>query len=211
LDVSLLDPKQSPPDRAVQAGIADWLLALGCDVSSADGIRQSFTNCLRTLPADARLLHLALLNPRGLDRLRFTLGLRPAELLQWLKIIEWPGDLPAVSRWLAQIAAPWQRVFFQVEMDQKVRAHLSIETQAITTASLAGDPWSVALAAFQNAGLVSRALAGAVAAWPGADQVMWQGVAAKLKRSCYLKLVLNDGVASEVKAYLGMSRGRAFS
>ncbi len=206
LDVSLLDAGQAAPSRAVQAGIADWLLALVCDASTATRLGRGLATCLGALPPDARLLHVAPLHARGLDRLRFTLGLLPAELLTWLRVIEWPGDLTAVSAWVARLAPPWHRVFFQVEMDDRVHAHLSIETRVIATAAQAGDPWSVVLETFEHAGLVDPSLAIAVASWPGSSELVWGGATAKLARSCYLKLVLNGGVASEVKAYLGMAR-----
>jgi hypothetical protein len=206
LDVTLLDQRVQQPSLASQLAMVEWVVAQFPEFQVHSEIRRRFASCLGVLPSGARLLHVAPLQARGLARLRFTLGLLPAELIRWLHAIEWPGDLQAVYWWIAHLAPPWQRVFFQVEMDDRVHPHLSIETRTLSVASDSSDTWYEVLHILERSGLVQPERAQAVLRWPGTSAVLLQDTQARLRRSCYLKLVLNSGVPQEAKAYLGLSK-----
>jgi hypothetical protein len=207
LDRSFLRPGLGPPDRRLQAELIHSFLAdIAGDRALAAQVDCGLATCLRELPEDACLLHAAPLLARGLPRIRITLGLQPGSMLQWLEAIGWPGDLGEVAAWLKMMVMPWQKVFFQVELDHRLHPHLSVETRISSEGFPEREHWRAFLDRCVDAELVDRTRAGAALRWPGESVLMTRDITMTLKRSAYLKLVLTGGRASEVKAYVGCSR-----
>jgi hypothetical protein len=207
LDRTFLRPRAEPVDRPLQAQLVHHLLAdvMG-EAALAARVSAGLATCLRELPDDACLLHAAPLLARGLDRLRLTLGLRPDQMLRWLDAIGWPGDLRAVAAWLEVMSAPWQRVFFQVELDHEMHPHLSVETRLSSAGFMERAKWRQLLEVSANADLVDPVRGDLVLSWPGESTLVTSEEAIAFERAAYLKIVLNAGRASEVKAYLGCFR-----
>jgi len=207
LDRTFLRPGLDAPKRHVQGGLVHTLLAdiMGERALAAE-VARGLSTCLRELPEDSCILHAAPLLARGLPRIRITLGLRPGGMLQWLEAVGWPGDREEVAAWLRMMTAPWQRVFFQVELDHRIHPHLSVETRLSSERFPEREHWQAFLGRCVGAELVDQARAEAALRWPGESVLVVDDSAMTLRRSAYLKLVLSGGRASEVKAYLGCCR-----
>jgi len=199
LDASFLSDAAAPT-RSQQVDcvrqVLGWTVepaALGASIS------REVERCLRELPEHTSLLHLASLQGRGVNAVRVTLGLKPFELVSWLKAIGWTGNLGLLAVWCRIATLPWQRVFVQVEVGERLHSYLGVETRLVHDPM--ADPIESGLVEYAFA---DRARVTALRNWAGHERLR-TAPELSIERSFYVKVAPFDERPLCAKAYLGFN------
>jgi hypothetical protein len=162
---------------------------------------------LRTLPEHALTLSVASTTSRGQEAARVLVRMAPRQVLQWLGIVGWPGELDRVRHWLQALYRPWDAAFLQFELLRHgdrfvIGPCLGLEPAQTTAAYGERADRARWLAAAGAAGIVEPERARAVLDWPQQWVAEVGAARALVRTSFHLKLVLRDGEET-AKAYLG--------
>lgn len=156
------------------------------------------------LPMGGKLMSFSSLRPRGREICRAFVRLPRGTLIDWLRSIEWSGDLIELLRVLPSFEVEGEDHFLQVEFAEKVGPYLGLElaqTERGFPRRKSREAW------FEFAvkeGWTSEEKARAVLDWQGATPCTLPGdMPVKLLRSFHLKLAMQPGHAPLAKAYLG--------
>lgn len=128
---------------------------------------------------------------------------QPTEVLQWLREIEWPGDLELVRKWLPRVVSPWEQAFLQIEVSTHTHDYLGIEPQQTTGNRTELKDRERALVHASSCGLVDKTLIDPILDWAGREPCNIDGREGIIERSLHLKFVLRGGALAETKSYLG--------
>jgi hypothetical protein len=209
VDPAFLRLDISPPRSSAQCHVA----AVGLELMVEDDeTRRLFSDRIRHCMAKAsrgmRLLHVAPLLGRGIDRCRLTVRTGPSQLVNWLTAIGWRGNIDSLRAWVPIVAPPWQPISVQIEVGDTVGAYLGVETR-VTAA-----PWwerlegETLLQRLSTDVELDASKVRAALGWLGPHWTSDNGrPPQRLDRSLYFKLTLDAAGKMEPKAYLGFCRG----
>jgi hypothetical protein len=143
-----------------------------------------------------RVLAMAHLGKRGIDRWRMFMSVERGQIRQVLSQIGWKGDhAQVIDAWFKAVPL-FEPGFLQLEVDQELGAYLAIEAQETNrqfSNRIHRQAWLETLVA---QGLISKAQADATLAWPSLTDDQWE-------HRFHLKHTLFPGPPS-VKVYLAL-------
>ena len=167
--------------------------------------------CDDALPEDGRILHLCAAPSReqqGPLRVVVT-GLDESVLLDYLRAIDWPGDVPAIAEWLRVVRPLCDNVDLAFDIADRVQARVGIEL-FIAPRRDRTDDWTALFAALRQHGIGRRERTDGFLAWPGSSSLSVPGDSGAadanwefVRFQSHLKLV-HDGVRIvAAKGYIG--------
>lgn len=160
------------------------------------------SECLAALPLAGHLLHVAPLSLRSLEAVRLVLTLPRAEVLTYLRAVEWPGRFDEVRAFLEGLHAESPMVGIQLDVGAVVGGTLGMQFYF----SGPDARWTALIDALVDRGLCAPSKRGAVLAWPGKETVRLSSRAwpVGLRREMEIKLVCRPDQPPLAKAYFGM-------
>lgn len=200
-----------PPEERGALALRALEILRGGEVPAAT--RRAFLRSFLHLPDGARMMHVGLLVPRGVDALRVCPAGIPLKALSgYLRAVEWTGDgaqLAAVTSTLDRAredAAGRDPGIAHLDVGARVLPRIGLEYGFERRAQMRG---RLAEAHFAEAlvreGLCAPEKAAALAEWPGwsMEQLpheLWRSLV--IRRANHVKVVLEAGRAPEAKGYL---------
>jgi hypothetical protein len=157
--------------------------------------------CLRALPPEGQVLHLAPLAQRAQEAARLVVTIPRPEVIPFLQAIGCPGPLEELRATLDALHAGSRMVGVQLDVGEAVRDPVGLQFFY-----RGPDPrWVPLLDALVARGLCTRAGHERALSWSGEERVAFHSrvMPLRLRRELELKLVFRRDQAPEAKAYFG--------
>jgi hypothetical protein len=171
-----------------------------------EALRRSLLACHAALPEGGRIFHLSVMMVRRPAVVKLNVALPRERLVDYLRALDWPGDLGAVAALADRYCSRSESVTVDLGVGEPRVGRLGLEFFEDDT--YRSDPRRQDLLDRLVAdGLCTEAKRAALHAWTGTSEARYEGQAwpCRLDRRLDLKIVYQHRCPSEAKAYLGYS------
>lgn len=156
--------------------------------------------CVGALPAGAKITWIGAMLSRNSETVRLIAsGISPVELPAYLAQVGWAGSVKELEGIIDNLSGWVDNIDLSFDVGDSIPARIGLECY-VANAHQKEPRWQLFLSHLVTSGLCAPAKRNALLAWQGYDL---QGLSIFCRLTVYIKIVCQQGIPLEAKAYLG--------